>query len=651
MKKNDNKPSIWSQNRVLYGVLVVFAFILYGNTIPNQYALDDIYVTNGNPQTSRGFSALPEIFTSRYANVNNDDGSALRFGYRPIVKATFAIEHQFFKRAPHVSHFINVLLYALVLVVLFQLLRKLMRDYHLMFPFLVVMIFAAHPAHTEVVASLKNRDELLVTLFAFLSMHSFLKYFDERKTLYLLGGMGLFLLAYLSKASAMVYLAVFPVALYFFREVNARKLLWVAGSALLVVIVARYVPRFFLPPPERPVLFVENPLLFEDSKLWHVSTGFNVLLFYLKKMFWPLPLLFYYGYNMIPVVGFGNAEVIASILIHLALAGYAIYLLPKKHILSFAILLYFITISIYANMVKPVMGIVADRFLFAAVLALAIALVYFFFRIAKAPLKNPAAKLTGQKTLLVLMLLVLIPFSAITIDRNADWETQLKLTESDIGHLENSAKGNYLYALSLKNEVVGKQSWKKPEGQKKVDLMLKHYKRAIEIYPEYYDAWNQLGEIFMVVKRDYDVAERFFKKALEINPDMRKAYYNIGYMNYIGKNYEKARSYFKKFLEYEPEHEQVHSFMSKMAFREKNLEKALEWNEKILDFNPESALAYFNMGNYLLQSGDTIQAVENFEKAVDLNPNNTQLNKNLYRYFTGKGNERKANYYLNLNNK
>jgi tetratricopeptide (TPR) repeat protein len=252
--------------------------------------------------------------------------------------------------------------------------------------------------------------------------------------------------------------------------------------------------------------------------------------------------------------------------------------------------------------------------------------------------------------MIILMLLVLIPFSAITIDRNTDWETQLKLTESDIGQLENSAKGNYLYALSLKNEVVGKQSWKKPEGQQKVNLMLKHYKRAIEIYPEYYDAWNQLGEIYMVVKRDYAIAERFFKKALEINPDMRKAYYNIGYMNFIEKNYEKARSYFQKFLEYEPEHEQVHSFMSKMAFRENNLEKALEWNEKILRFNPESALAYFNMGNYLLQTGDTIPAVENFEKAAELNPNNTQLNKNLYRYFTDQGNERKANYYLNLNN-
>ncbi len=650
MKKKDNKPSVWSQNKVLYGILVLFAFVLYGNTIPNEYALDDIYVTNGNPQTSKGFSALPEIFTSRYANVNNDDGSALRFGYRPIVKATFAIEHQFFKRAPHVSHFINVLLYALVLIVLLRLLRSLMRDYHYLFPFLIVLIFAAHPVHTEVVASLKNRDELLVSLFAFLSMHAFLKYFDERKTLQLLAGMGLFLLAYLSKASAMVFLAVFPVALYFFREVNVKKLLVVAGSALVVVLIARYVPRLFLPSPERPILFVENPLLFEDNKLLHVSTGFKVLLFYLKKMFWPLPMLFYYGYNMIPVVGFGNAEVILSVIIHLALAGYAIYLLPKKHVLSFAILFYFITISIYANMVKPVMGIVADRFLFSAVLGLAIALVYLFFRIAKAPLKNPKAIFTGSNTMVVLMLLVLIPFSAITIDRNTDWETQLKLTESDIGQLENSAKGNYLYALSLKNDVVGKQSWKKPEGQQKVNLMLKHYKRAIEIYPEYYDAWNQLGEIYMVVKREYEIAERFFKKALEINPDMRKAYYNIGYMNFIEKDYDKARAYFEKFLQYEPEHEQVHSFMSKMAFRENNLEKALEWNEKILKFNPESALAYFNMGNYLLQSGDTIPAVENFEKAAEINPNNTQLNKNLYRYFTDQGNERKANYYLNLNN-
>ena len=45
--------------------IVAFTFILYGNTIPNKYAIDDPIVTN-NPTIQKGIKAIPEIFTTRY---------------------------------------------------------------------------------------------------------------------------------------------------------------------------------------------------------------------------------------------------------------------------------------------------------------------------------------------------------------------------------------------------------------------------------------------------------------------------------------------------------------------------------------------------------------------------------------------------------
>lgn len=647
-KKQLQKPVLTWKTWAFF-IIVAFAFILYGNTIPNNYSLDDVYVTDNNPQVNEGISGIPEIFTTLYANVQADDGSDMSFGYRPIVKTTFAIENEVFGNAPHVSHFINLILYVLVLLVLFQLLSKLLKNYNRLFPLLVVLIFAAHPVHTEVVGSLKNRDELLAFLFAFLALGAFLKYYDFRKLKHLLVGMLFFLLAYLSKASAMVYLAVFPLVLYFFRDVNVRRLVLITAGALVIVIIARFVPRMlFLPSPERETLLIENPLLFENNKWLHISTGFSVLLFYLGKLLYPHPLLFYYGYNELPIVNFAQPEVIISIVIHLALLAYAIYTIRKKKLLSFAILFYFITISIYANMVKPVMGIVAERFLFAPVLALSIGVVYLLFTITKS---NPFHKYLKEKkeyALIGLSLIILIPATVKTIARNTDWKDQLTLIQSDISHLDKSAKANFLYGLTLKNDVVTNQTYNKKEGQPKIQLMVKHFKQAIEIYPDYFQAWNQLGEIYMVVKDNYQMARKLFKKAISINPDLQKAYYNLGYLNHTHKKYQKAERYFKQYLEFRPEHVGVHSRISKMAFRQDSLEKALRWNKKILEFQPDNAEAYFNMGNFLLQSGDTTQAVNYFEKAARLNPRNKQLNKNLYRHFKKKGNMEKANYYLNL---
>ena len=88
--------------------------MLYGNTIPNEFSMDDELVTLDHKIVSKGFSGIPEIFTSRY--VQNDQQS---YEYRPIVQVTFAIEHQFTGGNPHFSHFINIVLYALTGVLLF----------------------------------------------------------------------------------------------------------------------------------------------------------------------------------------------------------------------------------------------------------------------------------------------------------------------------------------------------------------------------------------------------------------------------------------------------------------------------------------------------------------------------------------------------
>ncbi|MEA3504766.1 MAG: tetratricopeptide repeat protein, partial [Bacteroidota bacterium] len=606
--------------------------------------------TNGNPQINKGVKAIPEIFTSLYADVNADDGSRMHFGYRPIVKTTFAIENQFFGNAPHVSHVINILLYFLALLILYRLLRRLLTDYNPVFSLMVVLLFAAHPIHTEVVASLKNRDELLAFIFGFLAIEKFVQFIDLQKIKYVIYGMLLLLLGYLSKASVLIYLAIIPLVIYFFRDVDIKKLVLPFLAVLAALIIARYVPRFFLPEAHRPSLFFENPLLFEDDKLMHISTGFSVLMFYLKKILWPDPLLFYYGFDTIKIVGFGNIVVIISMAIYLALFGIAVYLFRKKHLVSFSLMLFFVTISIYANMVKPVMGIVADRFMFIPVLSLSLLLVYLFFKLFKVNPKNSHITSGQVNKFIVVMMLLLIPYSAVTIDRNNDWEDLLTLTSHDIKDLDNSAKANFLYGMSLKNHIVTTQAYWKKEAQGDVNLMIKHFKKAVIIFPGYFDAWNQLGEIFMVVKKDYKRADVCFKEAIEINSEFRKPYYNLGYLNYTNKKYVLAKKHFLEYLEVEPHHIQTHSFLSKMAFKQKNLQEALEWNKKILEFNPDAAVAYFNMGNFLLQSSDTLKAVENFEIAAKLNPANKQLLNNLHSYFTKEGDESKANYYLNLNN-
>ncbi len=196
-------------------MLFTFSVILYGNTLFNDYNLDDELVTMNHRFTSKGLSAINDIFTSPYY----EDEMGYKYEYRPIVHASFALEHELFGESPMVSHLVNLLLYALTIIVLFLVLQALLNTQGLMFVILTSLLFAAHPIHTEVVASIKNRDELLVLFFGLLSLWSAIKFIDRKNFLFLLPYVGLFLLAMLSKRSALALAIIIPSALVLFRNV------------------------------------------------------------------------------------------------------------------------------------------------------------------------------------------------------------------------------------------------------------------------------------------------------------------------------------------------------------------------------------------------------------------------------------------------
>ena len=193
-----------------------------------------------------------------------------------MVKMTFALEYQFFKGNPHVSHFFNLLLYALICVLLFKLLKKIFKDINPLFLFITVIIFLAHPIHTEVVSSLKNRDELMSFLGCLITLHFLLKYADTGKIIYLPICFIIYLLSYFSKESALVFLAIFPLILYFYGGQKVKTLIIIFGIILVAAYLARHVPKLYLPKSEREVFLFENPLFFKKGLLFRLGTGINL---------------------------------------------------------------------------------------------------------------------------------------------------------------------------------------------------------------------------------------------------------------------------------------------------------------------------------------------------------------------------------------
>jgi protein O-mannosyl-transferase len=634
-------------NRYFVLFFFLFAVILYGNTVINKWAVDDTFVTH-NDVARKGFKAIREIFTTSYVSQSGNIG-AQSSDYRPIVKLTFALEYQLWGEKVHRSHAINLLLYFWISTLLFFILRRLLKNYNILFPFLITVVFMAHPVHTEVVASLKNRDELLAFLCALGGLHFFLRYAERKKIIYTVYAMIVLFIGYLCKSSILPFLVVYPLVLYFFTDMNPRKFIYIVLSVLGVFLLAYYGPRMFLPSPVKTKSFIENPLFFEKNLWMRLGTGLLSLWFYLKILIWPHPLVFYYGYNMIPVTGPGNIWALLSLGVHFFMLAFALMKFREKHILSFAILYYFITIAMFSNILAPVVGIVGERFVFAASLGFCLAVVFFIFKLFKTDPKSLTIEFNERAKIIVLIFLILIPYVATTVYRNRQWRSLFDLYRADIKYLNNSVKANIEFGEFLMTSVYQDPNYQQDGkvNQFKQQIMIGHFKRALELYPSDYKTLNDLGTVYINFTENPDSAFYFLRNATALNPNLQPAWVNLGLLYRKKGNLDSAKFCYERVLRINPDELNAVFKIADIYFDQHNFAKAFEMTEEVMKAHPDLDVPYFNMGFYHLALRDTTKCIQYWEEAAKRNPS-YEVCVDLSIVLKAKGEYEKANYYYSL---
>ena len=195
-----------------YLIIITVAVVVFGNTLLNGYNLDDHLVTESN------FSSIKTIFSSTYIQ-----SAGPSYGYRPITILTFYLENKIFGKNPQVSHAINLLLFIGLSLLVFKLLRQIFRDtddYILLF---IALLFVVHPVHTEVVASIKNRDEVLSLSFVLIALLFALNWIRSNSIYYLILVFLFCSLSILSKKSSLPVHLLIPLIIIFKEDVKIKS--------------------------------------------------------------------------------------------------------------------------------------------------------------------------------------------------------------------------------------------------------------------------------------------------------------------------------------------------------------------------------------------------------------------------------------------
>lgn len=627
-------------NKLLFQKLFLFAFafIIYSNSLPNQFNLDDeLYHNRATELAAMGYKGLVKAFTSPTFVEGN-----YVYERRPAALAIFIIQYRLLGSSPLVSHLINVLLYSLTCFFLFLLLRNWLGAQGGWLPFFIVLLFAAHPLHTEIVDSIKNRDDLLAFFFAVLSYLAAWKFYSATryKLLFLLSALFFFLLAILSKRTIIPFFLVIPLSYFFFSKLPVKKvLLYVFVFFLPAVLFRALVPLMDLHRGYRQYFVHENPFYAIPGHIARLPTVLYVSGKYLLLHLFPYRLAYYYGSDYVPVVKWTNPFVWISAIVYLLIGWYLIRCCTRKTLAVFGVSIFILGIATYSNFFLLVPGIMAERHAYMSSLGFCVATCALSYELVK------RGAITGRQWQLALASVVLL-YGIRSMSRNTDWYDKVTLYTHDMAYLQSSAKANSLYGEVLANraEEYHRDAAMSDSATYLLDQAKYHYRQALAIDSCFPNALNNLALIY-VREDSLPQAKYYLLRSLKTTTNKARTYDDLGMIYMRGHYFDSAHHYFNRSIASDSLYLNAYCNLSKVMIELKDTADAEQILRNASAKDKESSIPYIQLADIALFKKDTAAMVLYCRKAAELKPANTAILSFLVGYYRGRGDIENERYY------
>lgn len=603
------------------GLIFLLAILQYANTANHDYAWDDAIVLTENTRVQKGLSDIPDLFRNIKSNETQN-----RYGYRPVALLSFATDVELFGMNPKAAHKVSILLYGLMCLVVLLFVRMIFPNSPIG-ALLITALFVVHPLHTEVVANIKSRDEVLALGFGLLSVMSYAKAIEGKGRMWFAVSLILMVLAFLSKESAITLVAIAFAMPWVLGNTSAHianlkkslPLLVFLGLLLAIRAIA-YSDWVFenndLDLAQKGLYiedgYVGNPLSDADFAT-KIATAFFLLVYFIFRFFLPYPLLHDYSYNQFAVQQFSNPIVWVCVAAVLGLVALTVYGIFKKKPFGIGILLFLTASSIYLHLAQIAPDIFAERFLFVPSLGICVSLLTF--------LSFPKLK----KVMTIGVAAAIIPCFAYTLHRNEAWKDNRTLLETDIPRLENCVRANYNYALYLHNEYYQLPENQRPAAKEEI---LGYYEQTMAITDRLFNVYIDLGGAYM----EFGYPEKaldIFTKASKKYPELSLPWVQLGkyYMSF--KQYAKAIPYFKRAMKVGAKNSDYHYLMAICLFNSGWYDEAVETMLEGEKLGVSSSAYHSLIARLYVKLGKKQEAIDALNRGLQLYPQDQGLKNSI----------------------
>ena len=650
-------------------VAVVCALVNLPSVRPG-FIHDDHRIIEQNERI-RGLERLPQVVSTGYWMPGDVAGPSL---YRPITLVTFTLNHSMGGLRPFGYRVVDLLLHVLNCMLVFRLAGRLVPPaapgalrlrQSLDTPLLAGLLFAVHPAHTEVLGEVVGRAELLAAGGALGSVLAFLAGREaERPRTGMVRGAApwawyalslvLFVIGCLAKENAAVTPALVLVADLLLSDRRPVYVFHLAAFATLGGFLVLRHAVLSSAGAAAPIPFLDNPIVqwpFLQGRL----TALKVIAKYALLMVWPARMSIDYSFAAIPpATGPLDPGALAGGALVLGWGATTVGCRHRSPGGAFALAWIGLALAPVANLLFPIGTLMAERLLYLPSVG--------FCLVSAAAITWGTDRLSGQgrwegRAARLAVALVLVALAARTVVRLRDWRDDYTIFRAALRVTPDSVRALFNFAAASEergDDATATNAYTKALGlwgdfadghynlagvlarQKQWDEAVAHYREAVRLQPGNVQYLVNLAHALIGLGRDQE-ARDLLRRAVAIDPRSAVGYTNLGSVELKLGNIPEALRAYAEAVRLEPGNA---DYQRNLAVAEHEAEdpRAVETFRRALTIRPGDPDLLDGLGLSLLDAGDAGAAREALGRAVTGRPGNP-----VYRYHLARALEQSNN--------
>jgi tetratricopeptide (TPR) repeat protein len=651
-------------------VFIFFALVIsvvYSNSLHNGFMFDDYNIVLKDTKIHNLKFILYQFIPDMNRSLNLEQAGETSY-YRPLYHIAPMLCYLIFgPENPFPYHLVNLILFILVVFLLYILFMVLFGNE--LRALLAALLYAIHPINGLFINYITATVYNIQMIAMLLTLILFVKYGHAQKNIwYWIVSFSLMLISLFCHETSLalpIYLFLTAVCLQKKSLSNAVKQVWpfFIFAALFFI--------FRMNHASLKASILDNVFLFDMNIFQYTATVAKLLSWYLKKLFFPVDIVFMWATPVIKKnVWSWNVLLISAI----GLLWVAQKLKHRFSDVAWGIGLFSVGFSLvfFACLFQPFLGLMIEpHWLFFPSIGL-------FWMVSGVFINNKRRNLA--KVLLVICVIPGLIFATRSMNRL--WGNEkaycrvwlkevpdIKYAYFYLGHSYmneknyEEAKSNYLKSLSSMY-----QDWQvytnlglieAEEGHH--EQSIEYYKKALSIFPKSAVILNNLGAAYLN-KGEIDTAEGYFQKAVSYNRFSLEPRLNLARIYFQQQKYKEAEEQYHENLKIEPNHTgtllEIISFYLKTSQKDKAFEWTLQCLERAQDVmlltgigglleqyqEPKMAVIFFNqavkkfpgkvegyseLGKFLGNHGYFPQAIEVWEEGLRVDPQNKEIKENL----------------------